>query len=124
VLSPTDEQQNLDREQLDAALRATVQRRKDSPTGRKDSPDGQEDEPKLPGGPQLRRQRRDDQPLLILYLLDNTKYQAVIEQPMVGFAISFPFSDHEVTAEYAVNEVWQKLQLDDLDQDVEDDDDE
>ena len=116
ILSPTDEWQDLDQSQRAAALQATVDdynqdrgRRKNKPTD--------------PGGPQLRRQRRDDQPLLVLYLLDNSRYSGVVGQPMVGFAVSFPYSAHNVTAEYAVNEVWQKLQLTDLDLDDPEDDD-
>ncbi|MCF7552180.1 Z1 domain-containing protein [Pseudonocardia sp. WMMC193] len=116
VLSPADEWQNLEAEQRQAALQATVDDYNKDPRGR-------QKEPSVPAGTQLRRQRRNDQPLLILYLLDNSKYRDAVPQPMVGFAISFPHSVHNVTAEYAVNEVWQKLQLPDLDDEDPDDDD-
>lgn len=114
VLSPTDELQDLSEEQLTTALEISRARWKENPRGRA--------EPKLPGGPELRRQRRDDQPLLVLYVLDNTKYSTVVTQPMVGYAVSFPFSSHNAAAEYAVNEVWQRLQLKDIDEEVEVDD--
>ena len=123
VLSPADEYQNLDSGQYDAALSATIQRWKTSPPRPRRNRQGElkvPTEPKVPAGPELRLQRRDDQPLLILYVLENSKYAAVVEQPMIGFAISFPFSENNVEAEYAVNEVWQKLQLADIDLDVED----
>lgn len=116
ILSPADEWQNLETEQRQLALDASKEDYRRDPRGRKK-------EPSVPGGTQLRRQRRDDQPLMILYLLDNKPYSEVVKQPMVGFAISFPHSAHNVTAEYAVNEVWQQLQLPDLDdEDPEDDD--
>lgn len=116
VLNPADEWQDLETEQRETALRATVEDYATDPGRRKNTPS-------VPAGTQLRRQRRDDQPLLILYLLDNSKYLAEVAEPMVGFAISFPHSAKNVTAEYAVNEVWQKLQLPDLDdEDVPDDD--
>ena len=76
----------------------------------------------IPGGPELRRQRRDDQPLLVLYVLDNSRYADVLPRPMVGYAVSFPYSAHDVAAEYAVNEVWQKLQLQDIDEEPDTDD--
>ncbi len=113
LLSPTDELQNLDQQQVQNALEQTIEAWRRDP--------GKREEPTLPAGPFLRRQRRDDQALLIVYVLDNSKYADAVTQPMVGFAISFPVSSHNVVAEYAVNEVWQKLQLQDVEDDLDDD---
>ena len=41
-------------------------------------------------------------------------------QPLVGFAISFPFSEHSTQTEYVVNEIWQQQALEGLDGDDED----
>ena len=40
--------------------------------------------------------------------------------PLVGFAISFPFSGHSAQTEYVVNEIWQQQALEGLDDDDED----
>jgi hypothetical protein len=129
VLSPADELANLDRQQRDAALQATHRQWQNQPPRPRRNRQGElrtPAEPTIGSGPQLRRVRREDQPLLILYLLDNSRYPDAVAQPMVGFAVSFPFSDGNVEAEYAVNDVWQQLQLADLldtDPDGDDDDD-
>jgi len=40
--------------------------------------------------------------------------------PLVGFAISFPFSEHSNQTEYVVNEIWQQQALDSVDDEDED----
>jgi hypothetical protein len=37
--------------------------------------------------------------------------------PVLGFAISFPFSEHSTETEYVVNEIWQQQAFDELDAD-------
>ena len=36
---------------------------------------------------------------------------------MVGFAISFPFSEHSTETEYVVNEIWQQQAFEEPDTD-------
>jgi hypothetical protein len=119
VMSPPDEYLDLDQTQFDAALKETRQHYKPKAGKPPKTPDE-------PAGPYVRLQRRGDQALLILYVLDHKPdaedYTALIPSPMVGFAASFPHSARRVTAEYAVNDVWQQLQLADLEDDPEDDD--
>ena len=55
---------------------------------------GQPRNPKVPTGTPLRRERRPDQALLLIYPLKNPLPAAGQEMPpLVGFAISFPFSE-------------------------------
>jgi hypothetical protein len=99
VLSPADEVLGLESDQEQAALAATRHARPGAP---------------LPSGPSIRLHRRPGQALLLLYVLGNTEHSEHVEQPMVGFAFSFPHSGHDIAAEYAVNRVWQQLQADGL----------
>ncbi|MGY1719056.1 Z1 domain-containing protein [Blastococcus sp. SYSU DS0552] len=103
VLSPSDELLDLTQEQRDAALALTQEWYDDDP-GKRTS------RPKTPSGPAIRFQRRPEQALLLLYIIDNSKYQEVVDRPMVGFYVSFPHSKRNVTAEYLVNPIWQQLQ--------------
>ena len=70
----------------------------------------------MPTGTPLRRQRRPGQALLLLYPLKNPLGPTGTDlPPVVGFAISFPFSEHPTETEYVVNEIWQQQALDDPD---------
>lgn len=121
VLSPRDETVNLTGDQIDEALRRT---RTDP------NRDTTKEEPSVPSGPNLRRQRRPDQGLLLLYVLDNIRAGnadradrvTLVPEPMVGFVLSFPFAPGEDTGqEYAVNVPWQQLRLAGLDEEPDED---
>jgi hypothetical protein len=103
VLSPADEVIDLSTEQRADALAETIRQYEASP-GRRTS------KPTSPSGPAVRAQRGVDQPLLLIYPLDNTDNVKEVEMPMVGFCVSFPFSDVAIDAEYAVNSIWRRLQ--------------
>jgi hypothetical protein len=112
VLSPADESADLDDEQMDVALKHTRIARRFSAEKR-----GREyKEPDVPSGQPLRRVRRSDQPLLIVYPLARPEDDAAEDAvPVVGFAISFPFSENPTATEYVVNEIWQQQEIDDWD---------
>jgi hypothetical protein len=107
VLSPTDELIDLSEEQRSAALVAT----RNAFAAELDS---DKQPPKIPSGPAIRRLRPPSQALLLLYFIDNIPNKEFVAQPMVGFFLSFPHSQHDIAAEYAVNPVWQQLQLEGL----------
>ncbi|MFC4914095.1 Z1 domain-containing protein [Actinomadura gamaensis] len=106
VLNPPDESTDLDEEQKQQALKDT---RKAS-EGKLDK-NGNPRDPRIPTGLPLRRVRRRDQALLLLYPLVPPEH---LDQgtPLVGFAISFPESPGKVQTEYVVNEVWRREQID------------
>ena len=82
---------------------------------------GQPRNPKVPTGTPLRRERRPGQALLLLYPLKYPSAAGGDEMPpLVGFAISFPFSAHSSQTEYVVNEIWQQQALEGLDDEDED----
>jgi hypothetical protein len=116
ILSPADESSDLDRDQKAKALAATQK----AAEGKLDK-NGQPRVPKVPTGTPLRRERKSDQGLLLLYPLTNPMEESVGDAPaLVGFAISFPFSTHQAKTEYVVNEIWQQQEVDDLFDDDED----
>ena len=121
VLSPLDESSDLDDQQKQRALDAT----KIAAAGKRDKNGNPRAVPTVPTGKPLRRQRRPDQPLLLIYPifpLDNPLPKLPSDvKPLVGFAISFPFSRHKTEIEYAVNEIWQQQFLDEPDFDEEPD---
>jgi hypothetical protein len=109
VLSPADESKDLTEKQRQEALDATrlVRRQKAARTG-KDYKD-----PEVPTGQPLRRVRSVDQPLLMIYPLQHPS--RADGTPVVGFAISFPFSKHPTETEYVVNEIWAQQEIEDFD---------
>ncbi|MFI0826697.1 Z1 domain-containing protein [Streptomyces roseolus] len=108
VLSPKDESSDLDESQYNRALAAT-RRAAEGKLDRKGNPRN----PSVPAGIPLRAQRRADQPLLLLYPLDTAKVPGTDRlEPLVGFAVSFPFSDHQGQTEYVVNDIWWKQDMD------------
>ncbi|MCE6999974.1 Z1 domain-containing protein [Saccharothrix sp. S26] len=123
VLSPSDESRDLDEDQRKRALAETKLVAK-----ARAERGGKVSDPKVPTGTVLRKQRRPDQPLLLLYTLEHPAATAARKakqpipdglSPIVGFAISFPFSRHATEVEYVVNDIWLQQELDDLDGDAE-----
>ncbi|MFC9963765.1 Z1 domain-containing protein [Nocardia ignorata] len=98
VLSPPDELIGLDEDQVTAAREASkkaAEQAEKTPI------------PKNPAGPHIRRQRRIDQGLLLIYpilLPSDPERDAAI--PLVGFQVSFPHSAHQSKTEYVANTVW------------------
>jgi len=110
VLSPSDESRDFTKEQMEAALAGTVKSRaflaKQKGTNLV--------VPTVPTGRPLREQRSVDQPLLIIYPLKHPHDRNEATRiPVIGFAISFPFSDHPTETEYVVNQIWQQQEIDD-----------
>lgn len=114
ILSPADESTDLDGDQYRRALDAT----RKAAEGKRDKNGNPRKLAEVPTGPPLRRQRRTSQPLLLVYPLKNPLADEQPEAPpVVGFAISFPFSGHATETEYVVNEIWQQLAFDEPDTD-------
>ncbi|MFD4123601.1 Z1 domain-containing protein [Streptomyces globisporus] len=113
LLSPPDEYLfDLDPDQVKAALEAT---QKAAAIKKR------EKVPQSPSGDHVRWQRRADQALLLVYLVERpTTEDGEARLPLVGFKASFPRSEHQSDTEYVVNTIWQKEGLDALD-DEEDD---
>ncbi|MEV0731878.1 Z1 domain-containing protein [Polymorphospora sp. NPDC050346] len=112
VLSPADESFDLSEDQYDRALAATRKLALDKPL----RPGKTRREPEVPTGKPLRRVRRVDQPLLLLYPLQHPDDSLCPDRsPIVGYAVSFPFSEHPTETEYVVNDIWRKQEIDDLD---------
>jgi hypothetical protein len=116
VLSPKDESTDLDEDQKRVALENT----KLAARGKVDNKTGQPRDPRVPTGRPLREQRRPDQALLLLYplrhpLSDNRTEAKDVLTPIVGYAISFPCSEHPTDTEYVVNEIWKQQEIDDWD---------
>jgi hypothetical protein len=120
ILSPADEICDLTNEQRDRALKAT-KKDAEGKLNRK----GEPLDPDTPRGRPLRYQRRPDQPLLLLYPLGLAEVVKSLGKgsepvaPLVGFAISFPFSQHQSETEYVVNDIWfkQDMEFDDFEDD-------
>jgi hypothetical protein len=114
IVSPADESTDLGDDQWRRALEAT----RKAAEGKRDKNGNPRKPPVVPSGTPLRRQRRTDQVLLLLYPLKNPlSGDQSTATPVVGFAISFPFSEHSTETEYVVNEIWQQQAFDELDAD-------
>ena len=101
LVSPADEMIDLSDADREAALRETV-----GAWERKTPPKG--DSPGLPGGPFIRRQRDIERGLLLIYPIDPGDKDA---DPLMGFAVSFPFDDDAPLIDYAENSVKQLEEL-------------
>ena len=106
ILSPIDESRDLDQGQFARALADT----RKAANGKSDKNGRPRKVPDIPTGRPLRLQRRSDQALLMLYPLVNPIGADL--PPLVGYAISFPFSKHPTETEYVVNEIWQRQAFD------------
>ncbi|QJT03098.1 Z1 domain-containing protein [Streptomyces asoensis] len=108
VLSPPDEYLDLEPAQVKAALDATQM----AAAIKK-----KEKVPQTPSGEHLRWQRRPDQALLLIYLIERpaASPDGEAEPPLVGFKVSFPRSEHQSDTEYVVNTIWQQEGLDAFD---------
>ncbi|MED7950716.1 Z1 domain-containing protein [Streptomyces sp. BE303] len=112
LLSPPDEYRDLDDPQVEAAKERT----REAAARKK-----REKVPQSPSGEQIRWQRRPDQALLLVYLIERPATEdGPAQSPLVGFQLSFPESEHQSDTEYVVNSIWQKEGLDALDDDEED----
>jgi hypothetical protein len=102
VVSPADEARDLDPSQVEAALDASVKAA--VAKGRKP--------PQRASGEHLRLQRRPDQALLLVYLVEPQHLDVLDSRPpLVGFQLSFPHSPHRRGTEYVANSVWQSDNL-------------
>jgi hypothetical protein len=102
LVSPKDETIDLTESQLDQALELTRRNWKENPGKfRRTEP------PDVPAGPFIRDQRSVKNGLLLIYPLDPEPVGGNI--PVMGFAMSFPDSEHAVPVEYLVNNIyWQQ----------------
>lgn len=112
LVSPSDESKDLIKgsDQWNRALEAAR-----IAAAAKASKDGKpRKEPEFPAGPPLRRQRTPDQAHLLIYPLKDPRLgRSPDAPPVVGFAISFPYSAYaaRTAVEYRVNKTWQKQAL-------------
>lgn len=98
VLSPRDEGLDLDEAQLEAAREAA---------GKAAKQKEKTSVPKHPSGPYLRRQRRPDQALLLIYPIEVPGSEDDSpELPLVGFQVSFPYSRNQSKTEYVANSIY------------------
>ncbi|HAE87148.1 TPA: endonuclease [Candidatus Marinimicrobia bacterium] len=115
IISPKDEFIDLTTEQYERAMELTRELR---------ARQNKEGEPAYPNGEIVRNEIRNPQnPLLLIYLLDPVGAKLPTgSDPFMGYAISFPRSNHNAYVAYAVNE--QLLDRFDVDNDMDDFEDE
>jgi hypothetical protein len=99
IVSPNHEWIDLSPEQRDRALRATRYEYEQDPGRYKSAPD-------RPGGLHIRNERRPQRGLLLLYPLDPRRASIASDQPIIGWAVSFPGSPRAQPIEYVVNNVY------------------
>ncbi|MFE1952247.1 Z1 domain-containing protein [Streptomyces sp. NPDC059524] len=98
VLSPPDELIDLDDDQVAAAKKAAARVAEEA---------DKRSVAKTPAGQYIRRQRRTDQGLLLIYpLVVPDADSAGTKTPLVGFQLSFPHSEHQSKTEYVANSIW------------------
>ena len=102
LVSPLDEQIDLDDDEKQMALTDTRDAWKiDRGRSRRTEP------PDIASGPAIRNVRSPRNGLLLLYPLNPTEAQLEAADPIMGFAVSFPKSEHVSTIEYTVtNTYW------------------
>lgn len=59
----------------------------------------------------IRAVRDPKKGLILIYLIDNSKYESIIKKPMVGLVLSFPNSDKIVKCQYQANEIYRSMNL-------------
>ena len=104
LVSPVDEMIDLDEARKKEALENT-RKAWSGDRGRY----GNDDPPDIPSGEQIRNLRSPSSGLLLLYPLAACDY-VNSENPVIGFALSFPQSDSAVRVEYTVNNTYWKLE--------------
>jgi hypothetical protein len=111
LLSPEDEAIDLECDDYEAALIATQQAWTIDPgRSRRETP------PEQPSGPMLRRQRKPQNGLLLIYPLDPASVPVKDEadrptSPIVGIGVSFPGSKTDVKVDYRVNSIYYEQEL-------------
>jgi len=102
LVSPTDEQIDLDATEKATALQLAIERwQNDS------RPSKPKDPPAPPGGKEIRQCRPKTRGMLLLYPLDPQHASlSAGSTPIVGMAISFPKSDTATEVTYTVNNVF------------------
>ena len=101
LVSPTDELTDLTEDQRNRARDMTIQFFRDNQGGTR-----YQSEPTRAGGPFIRQVRDSSNGLLLIYPLEEENSAGV---PFIGFATSFPTSEHDTPIEYVVNTVyWQE----------------
>lgn len=116
IISPKHEFVDLSKKEYDEAMRQTSKLRVEK---------GKTGNPQYPNGNIVRNKiRHPNNPLLIIYLLDPSEVEFVIEKtPIVGFAISFPGSQINSNVTYAVHEdLLSMFEIDDDFENYEDED--
>lgn len=107
LVSPTDEMIDLSDEERAAALFRTQKLWSDGGTkSRRATP------PDIPNGPSIRQARPRERGLLLIYLLDPAKAELASDsRPIVGIAVSFPYSSSAETIEYMINNTYWEQEL-------------
>jgi len=101
LVSPMDELIDLTEEEKKNAKDLTIRFFRDNQEGTR-----YQSEPTRAGGPFIRQVRHFSKGLLLLYPLEEANSAGV---PFIGFAVSFPTSEHDTPVEYFVNTVyWQE----------------
>lgn len=97
LVSPADEELDLTAEKRSDALDATINAwlKKKEPKGKK---------PEAPSGPYIRQMRSRQNGLLLIYPIEPGESAS---EPLMGFALSFPFDRDAKLIEYAENSVKQ-----------------
>lgn len=107
LVSPTDEMIDLSEEERAGALFRTQKQWTDGRTkSTRSTP------PEIPNGPSIRQARPRERGLLLIYLLDPTKAELPSgSKPVVGLALSFPYSSSADTIEYMINNTYWEQEL-------------
>lgn len=98
LVSPADEMLDLTEAQRNRAKDMTIRFFHKNPEGTR-----YQTEPTRAGGPFIRMVRGANNGLLLLYPLEESNSSSV---PFMGFAASFPASEHDTAVEYEVNTVY------------------
>lgn len=116
ILNPPDQYIDLEPDQLEKALRLTVEAWEGGKSRAKNRP-------QEPSGPFIREARPRENGLLLIYPLDPAKAlkngDKVCSTPLIGFAVSFPRGSRNDLVEYKVNtKYWQDRYGDEEDDEV------
>lgn len=107
LVSPSDETIDLSDDEMAAALLRTRKLWEEGSTKSKRT-----DPPDLPNGPSIRRARPRERGLLLIYALDPFSAElAASSAPVIGFAVSFPYSDGAEAIDYMINNTYWEQEL-------------